>query len=80
MIGKAADGTFKSAPAKVYPPILCSALAKGFLTFCAQLLCRGADTSSECPAELCEFRGSVVAPGAAYAADYHGKLPYQGGG
>jgi hypothetical protein len=69
--GKLACGSFKTAPAKVYPPALCAILARGFLTHCAQLIHRGAVAAGSCPEELRELHMSTIT-GSTFVADYHG--------
>ena len=71
LLGKNPDGTFKTAPAKVYTPAMCAVLAQGFLTFCAQLLHRGADARSQCPEDYKEFHSSAIMADGTYAADFH---------
>ena len=71
LTGKNEDGTFKTSPAKVYPAALSAIIARGMLTFCAQLLHRGAQAAAVCPEVFSELHLSSVVQDATFGPDYH---------
>ena len=71
LLGKNPDGSFKTAPAKVYTPAFSAVLAQGFMTFCAQLAHRGAEAGDVCPVDFKDFHCSAISAEGTYAPDFH---------